>query len=102
MDTKEYKTKEQQKKFYNSAAWEKKRKEVLERSNYECEWCKAEGKVTTKERMTLEVDHIKELSEYPELALEDSNLRVLCKYHHNQRHKRFGFQPKKKWDDELW
>lgn len=101
---KEYKTREQQKAFYNSAAWRGSngaRQRVLANANYECEWCKAEGKVTTTDRATLEVDHIKELSEYPEFALEDSNLRVLCKYHHNKRHGRFEHK-EKKWDDEWW
>lgn len=64
--------------FYNSTAWRHKREEILERDHHECIWCKAEGKVTTDKDTILEVDHIKELSEFPELALEDSNLRTLC------------------------
>lgn len=80
-----------------------KREEILKRDNYECVWCKKEGKVTTQERSTLEVDHIKELETHPELALEDDNLRTLCKYHHNVRHNRFdGKQKEKEWDDERW
>ena len=30
-------------KFYKSSAWEKKRLEILERDNYECQVCKAGG-----------------------------------------------------------
>ncbi len=97
-------SKEERRKFYNSTAWRHKVKEILEKYNYECLWCKEEGKVTTHYHKILEVDHVKELKDYPELALEDSNLRVLCKWHHNMRHERFEHAPKKesKWDDERW
>lgn len=63
--------------FYYTKEWKKKRLEILERSNHECEWCKAEGKVTTRKDAILEIDHIIELEKRPDLALEDSNLRVL-------------------------
>lgn len=97
-------TKEEQRKFYNSQAWKKKRRKILKDRNYECEWCKQEGGVTTEDHATLEVDHIQDLEHHPELALDDDNLRVLCKYHHNMRHNRFEFRPQKKskWDDERW
>lgn len=91
--------------FYLSTAWKAKRQEILERDHYECQWCKEEGKVTTDKDTTLEVDHIKELNDYPELALENSNLRTLCKDCHNKRHNRFRFKKSKKskkWDDEFW
>ena len=65
--------------------------------------CKKEGKVTTKERATLEVDHIAEIETTPELAEELTNLRTLCRPHHNQRHNRFGYAKKEsKWNDEKW
>ena len=97
-------TKDEQRNFYNSMAWRNKREDILERDNYECQWCKEDGGVTTKEHAILEVDHIYELERYPQLALVDDNLRVLCKFHHNQRHERFEHAPKKKpkWDDERW
>lgn len=96
-------TKEQRRKFYNSKDWRLKRNEVLTKFNYECLWCKEEGKVTTNHDTILEVDHIEELEKRPDLALEDKNLRVLCKYHHNIRHDRFGHIKKKnKWNDERW
>lgn len=100
----EYQTKEQKKKFYKSKEWESLRLRVLERDNYECIWCREEGKVTTKEHVTLEVDHIKEIETNPELAEELDNLRTLCRNHHNLRHNRFGFNNKpNKWaDDEQW
>ncbi|HEN3223173.1 TPA: HNH endonuclease, partial [Streptococcus agalactiae] len=53
--------------FYNSGEWRRLRLEAIERDNNECQWCKLEGKVTTD---NLEVDHIKELEFYPELAMD--------------------------------
>lgn len=63
--------------FYSSREWRNLREEVLRRDNYECQWCKAEGRVRTEMHSVLEVDHIKELEFYPELALDKENLRVL-------------------------
>lgn len=99
--------------FYRTSKWKAKRLEILERDNYECQWCKAEGRVTFKgaetssgKKVILEIDHIKELDDYPELALEDSNLRTLCRNCHNKRHGRYftkPFESKNKWkDDEKW
>lgn len=90
--------------FYLSREWKSKRLEILERDNYECVMCRDEGRVTTQNDAILEVDHIQELDDYPELALVDENLRTLCRSCHNKRHKRFGFTPKKnKWaDDEIF
>lgn len=78
---------------------------ILERDNYECQWCRRDGKVTSKADSVLEVDHIKELKDYPELALDETNLRTLCKDCHNKRHERFNYREKKKnikWNDEFW
>lgn len=73
-------------------------------SKDECQWCKAEGSLTTQYDSILEVDHIKELETNPELAFDPDNLRTLCKDCHNKRHDRMNYrgQPKKrKWDDEF-
>lgn len=96
--------------FYNSEEWKLKRLDILERDNYECQWCKEDGGVTVKGKLdkngnpvVLEIDHIKELEYYPELALVNENLRTLCKDCHNKRHKRFNYRSsrkEKKWDDE--
>lgn len=92
--------------FYNSSEWKLKRLDILKRDNYECQWCKAEGRVTVADASSLEVDHIKELEENPNLALEDDNLRTLCKDCHNKRHGRMNYKhrnPKlNKWQDERW
>ncbi|MEJ7298722.1 HNH endonuclease, partial [Staphylococcus epidermidis] len=60
-DYNEYK---ERKRFYNSKSWEDVRQQVLKRAHYECEWCSKEGKVTTD---NLEVDHIEELQDRPDL-----------------------------------
>lgn len=86
-------------KFYHSGDWRRVREQVLKRDNKECQWCKAEGRVTTAKTATLEIDHIKELQYYPELALEPSNLRTLCHDCHNIRHNR---HKEKQFDDETF
>lgn len=86
-------------KFYHSGDWIRVREQVLKRDNKECQWCKAEGRVTTAKTATLEIDHIKELQYYPELALEPSNLRTLCHDCHNIRHNR---HKDKQFDDETF
>lgn len=78
--------------FYNSPEWKELRLEAIARDNDECQWCKAEGKVT---KTNLEVDHIKELEFYPEFAMDIDNLRTLCKDCHNKRHRRFNYKKKK-------
>ena len=112
----EYKTKEQKSKFYNSTAWKKLRIVIKERDNNECQECKRQGRVfidtneyserANRKKIQLVVDHIKELEDYPELALEPENLEVLCVTCHNKKHGRWflGFKPKvNKWaDDERW
>ena len=66
--------------FYKSAAWRGVngvRKKALERDNYECQWCKREGLVTTT---NLEVDHIIEVQNGTlKDALSLDNLRTLCR-----------------------
>lgn len=67
----------------------------------------AAGRVTVCDIATLEVDHIKELADNPELALDDDNLRTLCKDCHNRRHGRMNYKHTNKklnkWaDDEKW
>lgn len=100
-------SKETRAEFYNSNEWKEKRERIKERDNNECVWCRKEGKVTTNSHEVLEVDHIKELAEHPELALEDDNLRTLCKDCHNKRHGRMNYRhtnkKENKWsDDERW
>lgn len=68
--------------FYKSKEWKNKRKAILIRDNYECQKCKSRGKFHKAEC----VHHKKHLKDYPELALEDSNLQSLCNACHNEEH----------------
>ncbi|WP_461181830.1 HNH endonuclease [Virgibacillus kimchii] len=110
-----YKTKEQKREFYNSRHWKAMSLAVKKRDNYECQECKRQGyvKIDTYEikdngrkKIILVADHIKELEDYPELALDPDNLETLCVSCHNKKHGRyfiFNFKKKKtKWDDERW
>ncbi|MDX1700347.1 MAG: HNH endonuclease, partial [Melioribacteraceae bacterium] len=97
----EYKSEAQKKKFYKLAAWSGVngiRNQALKRDNYECQLCKAEGKVHIdsikvdgeRKSIKLNVHHIKEIETHPELALELDNLQTVCLIHHNREHKRFN------------
>lgn len=106
----EYKTPEQRKRFYRSSAWQQLRQQALKRDNYECQWCKREGKVTVdsiktpgqRKEIVLNVDHKYGIEDYPQLALVLENLETLCVYHHNVKEGRIFKQKKPKWDDERW
>ena len=109
----EYKSEQQKKSFYNSAAWcgpNGLRVEALERDNYECQHCKAEGKVTVDsikqdgehKKVVLNVDHKYPIEHYPKLALMLDNLQTLCIYHHNVKEGRVFKRKEPKWNDERW
>lgn len=59
--------------FFNSQSWKRVRYEALRRSSARCQCCGVPGSQTQ-----LHVDHIKPRSLFPQLALELSNLQVLC------------------------
>lgn len=82
---KELISKGQKKKIYDDGYWKNYlSKEILKRDNYECQECKKEGKVTLKEHdKKLDVHHIKEIEQYPELTYVKSNLVTACVHHHN-------------------
>ena len=60
--------------FYASQAWRRARYDALRRSNGVCSLC---GNPPVGHG--LHVDHIKPRSKFPELALEITNLQVLCR-----------------------
>jgi 5-methylcytosine-specific restriction endonuclease McrA len=68
--------------FYKTRKWERKRAEILERDNHECQRCKRNGGYAKAEC----VHHIKPIEQYPELALVDENLESLCFACHNIEH----------------
>lgn len=73
--------------FYHSKAWKNLERWKLKDSEYLCEDCKAEGKITVAE----EVHHDPPIQtpEGWENRLNPKILKSLCKRHHNIRHKRF-------------
>lgn len=72
--------------FYKCKAWRDKRQYVLKRDKYMCLECRKYGK-HTEARI---VHHIKEVDEYPELKLKNSNLVSLCYACHNKQHPEKG------------
>jgi len=92
--------------FYSSKEWKLTRSEVRARDNDECQECKRQGKVFTNKsepgkRKRMDVDHIKELEEHPELCLSMDNLELKCIRCHNAKHGRYQ-KKEPKWDDEKW
>lgn len=60
--------------FYRTKAWRELRLTILLASDCSCKIC---GN-TSEKGAVLHVDHIKPRSLYPELAMDESNLQVLC------------------------
>ncbi len=101
--------------FYNGLKWRNMRSYIKEKNNYECQECKRQGKVSLdiyeknkndRKKIKLVVHHIKELKDYPELALDEDNLETLCVECHNiihDRHFKSNFKQREaKWKDENW
>ncbi len=61
--------------FYLTADWRNVRRQIIERDGNVCKRCKLQ----IRDPNELTVDHIKQRSKYPELALDLSNLQVLCR-----------------------
>lgn len=72
--------------FYKTYAWKRKRAEIKERDNNECQKCKARGKARVGQVYKLDVHHIKHLNKHWSLRLTDSNLITLCVDCHNEEH----------------
>lgn len=68
--------------FYLSRAWKRIRVHVLLRDNAQCQVC--------RKRWANTVHHIKPRQDYPELALEESNLEAICAFCHNREHPEKG------------
>ncbi len=70
--------------FYASSCWRKRRKKALERDRYTCQRCKDKGRYTRANT----VHHVKEIKNYPHLALTLSNLLSVCHTCHDEIHER--------------
>lgn len=88
----EYYLKNFDKNFYRTSAWGKKRAEVLERDNFECQLCKLAGRYS---KATM-VHHIKHYKDFPELALDSDNLISLCNACHEKQHPERNFKNENK------
>lgn len=108
-------TEKEIKRFYNSKEWKHKREEILKRDNFECQDCRRRLHEAAKKEIKLsgsqsrirraaDVHHIKELKDFPSLALDDDNLVSLCIPCHNERHGRApkSFKRKKPLTEEKW
>jgi len=67
-------------KFYMSKEWRNMREYVLSNEPL-CRMCKEEGRLIG----ATDVDHVRDITERPDLCLEYSNLQSLCKKHHSQK-----------------
>ncbi|GGD05334.1 HNH endonuclease signature motif containing protein [Pontibacillus salipaludis] len=88
-------------KFYQSKVWRALRLKVLERDNYECQACKRKGKVGPGQN----VHHLKEVKQFPSLALVKSNCEAICIPCHNEEHdrlKKFKKPQPKFVNEERW
>lgn len=112
----EYKSKQQKRKFYDSKGWKLTREKIKKRDNYECQECKRQGKLfldtnqyserAKRKKIQLVVDHIEELEDRPDLALDEENLQTLCVNCHNKKHgryfRKFVWKENKWAQDERW
>lgn len=62
------------KSFYERREWQDLRYRVLRNFGFKCQACNR----TKADGVVIHVDHVKPISIYPELALTESNLQVLC------------------------
>lgn len=96
--------------FYHSKAWKNLKLEVFKEQHFECQECLKENKLTVLS-LKDHCHHIKELKDFPELALskffidelgnEQRQLEAICFECHNKIHNRF--QKKEKFfTEEKW
>lgn len=71
---------------YDSASWKRMRERILRRDGYRCQICRRYGRMT----QATEVHHIKHVDEYPESAMDPSNMISLCHACHNAQHPEKG------------
>lgn len=83
--------------FYHTTKWRDKRAAILRRDHKACRLCRENGRYTP----ATTVHHLKHLRDYPELALEDSNLISLCgechELVHPEKHQSKGFKNVERW-----
>lgn len=98
--------------FYDSAAWARVRRQVLELDHYECQMCRVSGRLTHQSKgkgATLVVHHVKHLKDRPDLALciydpdtSERQLVTLCEGCHDLVHPEKLKHTKKEMITEEW
>lgn len=74
-------------KFYHWKEYKRLRHITKRRDNNECQVCKRRGKHSSYGAC----HHLKEVKDYPELALRLDNVEIVCKTCHNELHpEKFG------------
>lgn len=71
--------------FYNSKAWRNKRKEIMNNYGGLCQRCLEDDMIKEADV----IDHIQELKDNPDLALDNDNLIPLCHSCHNKKTKEY-------------
>ena len=69
-------------KFRNTASWQKKRKEIVERDLHMCRLCAIGYDSDVRYESSIEVHHIVPMSEDFSMRLDNDNLVSLCYRHH--------------------
>ena len=70
--------------FYMTSNWKRVREYRLMLDDYLCVVCREDNRMVKADI----VHHVKQLEDYPELALSIDNLISICHSHHNQLHAR--------------
>lgn len=88
-------------KFYSSYEWRQLRVRILEKYDCRCMMC---GRSPNIHGVVLNVDHIKPMKKYPELALVFENLQVLCGACNHGKSNKYetDHRPDKGQDPEPW
>jgi len=81
--------------FYNLHAWKTLREAVKRRDGYRCTVCGTAA-------IPLDVDHIQPFARRPDLALDPSNLRTICRTCHNRKRTRTRGKPKRRRNTRRW
>lgn len=81
-----YSSNERQKEW-NSKEWQDLRKKIMERDDYTCQECGDHNYKGRGKSIRLEVHHIKEWCNYPDLRMDENNLVLLCVDCHNKTRK---------------
>ena len=84
--------------FYGTYEWQQAARAARQQQHNECQRCRAKGLYAPCEV----VHHIRSVKEFPELALDISNLECLCRPCHEAEHERAAKEPKGFVNAERW